>query len=166
MIVVGFLAVLSGMAVLQLDAMRPSLQGDGAMRVVMGQLNMARETAVTRRHSVTVTFVAPNRLRVTNGTEVTDVGFESGMRYDQIDGVRDTPDEYGDDAPTWFGGSEQTTIRFSSEGALVDSSNTPINGTVFLAIPGKATSFRAVTVLGTTGRVRGYRWNGSIWERV
>jgi hypothetical protein len=37
---------------------------------------------------------------------------------------------------------------------------------VFLAIPNAGFSSRAVTVLGATGRVRGYRWIGNQWTVV
>ena len=39
-----------------------------------------------------------------------------------------------------------------------------INGTVFVNTPGGG-GYRAVTVLGAIGRVRGYRWNGTDWTR-
>ena len=59
---------------------------------------------------------------------------------------------------------------FNTEGMLVDSGGIPVNGTVFLLIPTdggfQQGSYRAVTVLGATGRVRGFRWNGGQWTRV
>ena len=166
MLVVGLVGVVSGMAVIQIDSVRPALQGDGAMRVVMGQLNMARETAVTQREQITVEFVGTHALRVTNDGVATEVYFESGVQYALVPGVGDTPDTFGLDSPTTFGGTSTSTIRFNPEGELIDSDGSPMNGTVFLAIPGSPTSFRAVTVLGSTGRVRGYRWNGNAWTRV
>ena len=33
-----------------------------------------------------------------------------------------------------------------------------------MAIPNVLLSLRAVTVLGSTGHVRGYRWNGLDWK--
>jgi prepilin-type N-terminal cleavage/methylation domain-containing protein len=166
MLVVGLVGVVSGMAVMQIDAVRPGLQGDGAMRVVMGQLNMARETAVTQREEITVDFVARNVLRVTNESVATDVYLESGVEYGLMPGVGDTPDAFGADGPITFAGEPATTIRFNPEGELIDANGSPMNGTVFLAIPGTPMSLRAVTVLGSTGRVRGYRWNGKEWTRV
>ena len=38
MMAVGIASVLSSMALLQIGAARPSLKGDGAMRVVLGQV--------------------------------------------------------------------------------------------------------------------------------
>jgi hypothetical protein len=161
------------MATMQMHSMRPGMLGDGAMRVVMAELNKARESAVTQRREIEVTFVGTNRLRVDRVeldgslTNVTLVGFESGVEYTMPPGVAaDTPDAFGRGSATWFGGATVSAIRFNSEGALVDNAGSPINGTVFLAIPDTPRSFRAVTVLGATGRVRSYRWDGRQWTRV
>jgi len=45
-------------------------------------------------------------------------------------------------------------LVFMSTGGLVDANGNPISGTVFLGIPGKPATARAVTVLGSTGRIR------------
>jgi hypothetical protein len=49
---------------------------------------------------------------------------------------------------------------------LVDSSGTAINGTMFLAAPNDPYATRAVTILGATGRVRGFRRLNTTWGRV
>ena len=57
-------------------------------------------------------------------------------------------------------------MLFQSDGELVDGATfQPINGTVFLGFPGKNTSARAITVLGGTGRVRGWKGTGANWFR-
>ena len=57
-------------------------------------------------------------------------------------------------------------MLFESDGELVDGSTfQPINGTVFLGVPGKNTSARAITVLGTTGRIRGWKGTGTLWTQ-
>jgi len=43
MVVMCVIGILSGMAVLQIGSVRPGMQADGAMRMMMGQLNSARE---------------------------------------------------------------------------------------------------------------------------
>ena len=55
---------------------------------------------------------------------------------------------------------------------MIDANGLTLNGTVFLNITNLSDSTRAVTVMGTTGRVRGYKWvadknnaNGA-WVRV
>jgi prepilin-type N-terminal cleavage/methylation domain-containing protein len=54
MVAVAIIGVLTSMAVMQIGAVRPGLEADGAMRVVMAQLNYARETAVAQRRLVEV----------------------------------------------------------------------------------------------------------------
>ncbi|HVZ21726.1 MAG TPA: prepilin-type N-terminal cleavage/methylation domain-containing protein [Vicinamibacterales bacterium] len=170
MMVVLFIGILGAMATFGVLNVRQGLQGDGAMRVVMGELDGAREMAITERRYMEISFVSPNELQVIrheypNGTTVIrDVVFEAGVQYQLTSGVPDTPDAYGNDSATSF--SNATTIEFNTEGALVDSTGNPINGSVFLAIPNEPLSARAVTVQGTTGRVRAYRWNGGSWQRV
>jgi hypothetical protein len=54
-------------------------------------------------------------------------------------------------------------MMFQSDGEFLDGATAlPINGTVFLGIPGQQSTARAVTVLGTTGRVRGWKSNGAV----
>jgi prepilin-type N-terminal cleavage/methylation domain-containing protein len=172
LVAVTIVGLLAGTAILQFEAMRPTLLGDGAMRVVMAQMNQARESAVAQRRRIDVEFIGTNRLRVVrqdqpSGTTVlNEVGFESGVQYGLISGVGDTPDAFGRGSATYFGSTSVSRVTFGSDGALVDNGGNPINGTVFLTVPNTPRSFRAVTVLGSTGRVRAYRWDGRQWTRV
>jgi hypothetical protein len=53
---------------------------------------------------------------------------------------------------------------FQSDGELVSAATLqPINGTVFLGVPGNPLSIRAITVLGSTGRVRGWKGADARW---
>jgi hypothetical protein len=55
-------------------------------------------------------------------------------------------------------------MLFQSDGELVDGATfQPINGTVFIGFPNQATASRAVTVLGATGRVRGWKLAKTQW---
>jgi prepilin-type N-terminal cleavage/methylation domain-containing protein len=170
MLVVCVMGIIAAMATFQIGSVRPGFQGDGAMRVVMSELNGAREMAIAQRRYMEVAFVGTNRIQVIrhdipNGTTtLRDVAFESGVQYALIAGITDTPDGFGNGAATSFGSA--TSIMFSTDGGLIDSSGSPVNGTVFLAIPTAPLSFRAVTVQGSTGRVRGYRWVGSQWRQA
>jgi hypothetical protein len=58
-------------------------------------------------------------------------------------------------------------MYFQNDGELVDGSTfQPINGTVFLGVSTlNTTSARAITVLGSTGRVRAWKFNGSAWSQ-
>jgi prepilin-type N-terminal cleavage/methylation domain-containing protein len=173
LVAVAIIGILTSMAVVQIGAVRPGMQADGAMRVVMSQLNSARETAISQRRRVEVSFndvgenswVRVTRHELPNGTTVLmDVPFEGGVRYGLWPGVQDTPDAFGNISAINFGAA--ITVMFNTEGMLVDNAGMPVNGTVFMRIPGQPGSYRAVTVLGSTGRVRGFRWNGGQWTRV
>jgi prepilin-type N-terminal cleavage/methylation domain-containing protein len=180
MVVVAIVGGLISMTVMQIGAVRPGFQADGAMRVVMAQLNFARETAISQRRRVELTFTDGSWVRVirhelTNNdtTVLQEVPFEGGVQFGLAPQVPDTPDEFGYTQPINFG--QANRYMFNTEGMFVDTAGNPLNGTVFLLIPtggagGGPTyqpgSVRAVTVLGSTGRVRGFRWDGGQWRRV
>jgi prepilin-type N-terminal cleavage/methylation domain-containing protein len=170
MMVVGIIGVLASMVVLQVSASRPSMIGDGGMRMIMAELNSARENAIAQRRLMEITFVGTNTIRVTrhnfpNGTTILrEVPFEAGLTFGLVGGAPDTPDAFGNGGATSFGGA--ATIMFSTDGSLIDNAGAPVNGTVFFLFPGMPQSHRAVTVLGATGRVRAYRWTGAKWTHV
>jgi prepilin-type N-terminal cleavage/methylation domain-containing protein len=178
LVAVAIIGVLTSMAVIQIGAVRPGLEADGAMRVVMAQLNSARETAISQRRRVEVSFfnaavgaqnlggwVRSTRHNLPNGTTLLgEVPFEGGALYALWPNVQDTPDGFGNTKAINFGAA--VTVMFNTEGMLVDTAGIPVNGSLFLLIPNQPGSYRAVTVLGSTGRVRGFRWNGGQWTRV
>jgi len=107
-------------------------------------------------------------------TTLSTIGFEGGVQFTLIAMV-DTPDGYGSTTSTSFTSTNGTfpsatgstsVAKFTPDGTLVDWNGRTTNGTVFLAVPTVSTSTRAVTVLGSTGRVRGYRWDGRAWKVV
>jgi prepilin-type N-terminal cleavage/methylation domain-containing protein len=187
MVVVGLAAVLTGMAVVQIGNSRPATVGDGGMRVVLGQMNQARQTAIQQRRYVRVVFTTPNLMQVVieNTTSasttaiclatpactvLTSPVLEGNVQFGLVTGVPDTPDAFGSNAAAFNGGpvafGSATFVRFAPDGTLVNQNGVFTNGTVFLAVPSTTLSSRAVTVLGSTGRVRGYRWIGNQWNVV
>ncbi|MGE0451775.1 MAG: Tfp pilus assembly protein FimT/FimU [Vicinamibacterales bacterium] len=162
-------STLATIAVVQLGAVRPGLVADGAMRVVIAQLNQARERAIANRRVIEVTFVGADAVRLTqrdlpSGTTVlATTSFEGGVGFGLAAGVPDTPDAFGNGSAITFTGAP---LLFNTDGTVIDASGTPINGTVFVVLPNESRSLRAVTVLGATGRIRAYRWNGAVWTRV
>ncbi len=171
MVVVGIGGVLAAMMVIQIEAARPGLRGDGAMRVILGQMRMARERAITERRYMRVTFPTPNRIDVLREevpgpatTLVSSTVLEGGVIYTLMDGVPNTPDSFGFGSAIDFG--VVTNVKFSPDGTLVNQDGASTNGSVFLAVPELERSARAITVLGSTGRVRAFRWDGRNWKLV
>jgi Tfp pilus assembly protein FimT len=167
---IGILMVIASMAVVQISNTRPVLKGDGAMRVVLGQLTQARETAIAQRRYVRVVLTTPNQVQsiredsLVSLTTLTSALMEGGARFTLLDGLPDTPDKFGNASAVAFGTA--VNVKFTPEGTLVNQDGSFVNGTAFLALPNQALSARAITILGSTGRIRGYRWDGSRWALV
>jgi len=170
MLTIGIMGLVTAIAVVQIGTAQQAIRSDGGMRVLVAQLNLAREMAIAQRRAMQVQFLGNNALRImridipAGTTRVASAVLEGRVQYALVAGVPDTPDAFGRNGAIDFGGAP--TIFFTSEGMLVDGAGNPINGTVFLSINGGARSVRAITVLGATGRVRGYRWNGNQWTRL
>jgi len=171
MLVVGIMGVVMSIAMFQIGAARPAFKGDAAMRTIMAQLNTARELSISQRRQMQVNFIAPSTVQIVRqevpaGTTTTlsTVPIEGGLSFGLISGVGDTPDLFGiSGGTTGIAFGTATQILFSSDGTVIDQAGNPLNGTVFMAIPATARSFRAVTVFGGTGRIRGFKWDGLHW---
>jgi prepilin-type N-terminal cleavage/methylation domain-containing protein len=182
MFVVGITGVLSAIAMVQIGSTSAAMKGDGAMRLVLSQMNQAREMSITQRRYIRVTFdTTANQVSVTReevgGTTTTlsTIPFEGGAVFMLTSGLPDTPDAFGKASATSFTSGEGTfasatgstsVAKFAPDGTLVDWNGQSTNGTVFTALATSKLSARAVTVLGSTGRIRAYRWNGQAWIAV
>src|SRR5215831_12481778 len=138
MATISITAIVGSMATAGIVSARRGYQGDGAMRVVMSQMNLAREMAITQRHNMEVQFVGGNWVRIVRHemapgatTVLSNVALESGAQFALTTGVPDTPDGFGASSPVAFGTA--ATVMFTTDGTLIDSGGTPINGTVFLS---------------------------------
>jgi type II secretory pathway pseudopilin PulG len=170
-VVVGIGMVLAAMAGLQIIEARPSMKGDGGMRVLMAQMRTARELAITERRYMRIVYIAPNQLQIVrenvpgpSTTVVQSRVFEGGVEFYVFPSLPDTPDAFGGGTPINFGSA--VDVKFSPDGTLVNQNGAGVNGSVFVGIPAYSRSARSVTVLGSTGRIRGYRWDGHAWKLV
>jgi prepilin-type N-terminal cleavage/methylation domain-containing protein len=156
----------------------PMVRADSALETVVSQLRQARFGAVDQRRNFLVTFngtaeivVVRQEINITTGavsgtTPVADVFLPPGVTYTVMAGVPDTPDGFGNSGPVaGFNCSGNTTpcqLTFQSDGEVL-SGTVPVNGTVFFGIAGSKNTQRAVTIMGATGRTKGYRFNGTAW---
>jgi prepilin-type N-terminal cleavage/methylation domain-containing protein len=173
LVTMGLMATIIAMAILMTKSSVAATRGDGAVQAVAGLLREGRERAIADRRNVEVWFTDPNHIElrrrevdgVTETGDTTLIGstdLEGGVRFQPLPSTMpDTPDGFGKTGAYDFGSA--TTLIFTSEGTFVNQSGEPLNGTVFLAIPGDEMSIRAVTVFGPTALVHGYRWNGNAW---
>jgi type II secretory pathway pseudopilin PulG len=184
-VAIGIILIIFGTAI---AAFQPAIQAakyDAGMRQVLDQLRQAREYSLANRRYVQVTFPTvatangPQYQVVTTelntltagGGAVNPVLSTTPIQFPEqfyvYPGYVDTPDGYGNSGAIVFGGTiggPAAGMIFQSDGELVSAATLqPINGTVFLGVPGNPLSVRAITVLGSTGRVRGWKAADSRW---
>lgn len=170
LVVASLSMVLMAMALVQINTSRATMNADNAMRLIMTELNRARDTAVAQRRNVQVTFANGNEIRMARleiplgSTPLRRAIMEGNIRFLLPSGTPDTADAFGAGSALDFDGNG--TVIFNGDGMMVDSSGTVINGTVFLAAPNDQFATRAVTILGSTGRVRAYKRLNSTWGRI
>jgi hypothetical protein len=157
------------MAVLQVGQAQPALKGDGALRVVVGQVNTARELAITNRRNMRLVYTADNQVQIVqenvpgpSTTVLSSVPLEGGVAFTLVPALPDTPKRFGNSAAISF--TNALEVKFTPDGKLVNESGAYLNGTVFLALPNQKLSARAVTIMGSTGQIRAYKWDGSQWK--
>ena len=144
------------------------VRGDADMRIVYWEMKLARDTAIAQRRTIEVRFTAPDiittvRREIPNGTTVLwNAVLEHNMQFLLVAGQPDTPDAFGRNTATYFGGA--ALVMFTPDGMLTDGNGNAVNGTVFLGQPGKPVTSRALTVFGPTATIRTYRWNGATWR--
>jgi prepilin-type N-terminal cleavage/methylation domain-containing protein len=170
----AIISIIMGMAMLNYGNILPNYKANSAMDQLLYQLRSAREKAISHRIEVQIQFVGTNQITM---TEIWNVGaapapvtysFEGGAKYMVFSGVPDLPAPYqfGNSAPIYFenlsGGPP--IMKFTTNGSFIDGGNTLVNGTVFLGITGRPSTARAISVLGATGRVREYHWDGTQWQ--
>lgn len=182
--VMGVIIVVTAIAVVQLPSSLKNARSDNALRQMLDQLRQAREYAIAYRRFVQITFpVVGGSYQVqftvmntlTPGGQVANAVFPAislpfPLQFQTFGTLPDTPDGFGNGAAVFFGGvngGPPGGMYFRSDGELINATtNLPINGTVFMGAPGDVTTARAVTVLGTTGRVRGWRGStGTAWSQ-
>jgi prepilin-type N-terminal cleavage/methylation domain-containing protein len=178
MVVVGIVGVMTSMAVVQIANSRVALKGDGGMRVILSQVNTARELAISQRKYMRLNFIAPNLMQILREDPlpappvvIFSVVLEGGVTFmvPTMIPLTDTGDGPSMGGVATAGGinfGAVTNVKFTPEGMLVNQDGLTTSGTICLQIPGVPLSARAVTVLGSTGRVRGWRWNGRVWTKV
>ncbi len=159
--------VLLGSAIAWTGGAADTVQADANLRVVLGQLTVARETAINQRRAVEVRFLGTNTVQIVRHdlpageTALSSATLEHQATFLRFAGVPDTPDGFGGTTALAFGGAD--AVMFTADGLLTDGSGNPVNGTVYLGRTGKPTTARALTIFGMTARIRTYRWNGSTW---
>jgi prepilin-type N-terminal cleavage/methylation domain-containing protein len=182
MIVIAIGMVMAGVTFI---AMVPVLKGnhvDSAYDTTLSVIRNYRTLSITQSRRYIVTFTAPGTITVqlwpvgvpTSPPPVTVATFTlpSDIQFAVQGGFpAPPPDNFGTgvtaiDFDQGMGLGSQNYIMFMPDGSSQDTLGNYDSGVVYLVRPGEIYSSRAVTVFGTTGRVRGWRINnqaGNKW---
>lgn len=173
-VVVGF--IVATMAVTQLQPALQDFQASAAEDTVKSTLRQAREYAISQRRTVAVTFgtdaqgdaeVVLNLYTVVNGVQSLNntpflvVPINRRVQFVKF-GLPDTPDQFGACAALCFNGAGYaagTIIEFQSDGTFTNGTGNPINGSIFMGMLTLPATARAITILGSTGRIKS--WTGA-----
>lgn len=167
MIVVVIIGIIAAMAMFSIVGALPNIRVNNGVNVAIGVVKNGKYLAISQRRNYQLMFLAPTQLWLRRNevpagfTDQPVVALPGGVQFLLFPGMPDTPDGYGNCGAICFGGT--LTQTFMSDGEFMDSAGAPLNGTIYLGIPGDQATQRAITISGTTGRVRAYRWTGAAW---
>jgi type II secretory pathway pseudopilin PulG len=160
-----FFVTISGMALALIGAAMPGVRTDGEVNRLIGMMQLARETAITRQRDVELRIDVDTNsvliIRHEGATEVpvSQLFFEYNVTFRKFSGMGDTPEGYGATAAVNFGDTE--SLIFAPDGSFLADDDVPLNGTIFLGVDGRRETARAIALTGTTARARLYAWNAS-----
>jgi type II secretory pathway pseudopilin PulG len=180
-VVATIILIVTGVAVMSMVPALRSSKSNSGMELVMGELRRAHERAIDERRIYRVTFVAPQTIQVDVGqvgnvaTTITGssplfvpaqnpLTLPNGIQFIVVAGIPTsaaaTPDGFGSgvnaiDFDIENGGAG-TQIYFQPDGRALDGANRLNDGVLYLAEANNLYSSRAVSLFGSTGRVKGW----------
>jgi prepilin-type N-terminal cleavage/methylation domain-containing protein len=171
LIVIALVFIIASIAIFSIRGALPTLRANESLTTVASVFRQGRELAIAQRRNYQVIFAPPSTLwlrRISvigelpaGFVDLPQVTIPNRGQFMIYPGVPDTPDAYGNATALSFGGT--VTQSFLSDGTFADAAGAPLNGSVYVAIPGDAGTQRAFTILGSTGRIRAYRYTGLTW---
>jgi type II secretory pathway pseudopilin PulG len=167
LIVIVIIGIIAAMAMYSIVGALPNIKVNNGLTVAMSVVKNGKYLATSQRRNYQLLFAGNTqiwlrRLEVPAGfTDQPVVQLPGEVRFVLIAGIPDTPDGYGNCAAICFPGT--LTQTYLSNGQFVDTAGAPLNGTIYVGIPGDTATQRAITITGATGRIRSYRWNGGAW---
>jgi prepilin-type N-terminal cleavage/methylation domain-containing protein len=176
LIVLAVIMIMLGTAFIQIGPMLKDSQANAALQTTLGMMRRTQEMAVDQRQVYRLTFTAPrtiqlDKVTIDPVTKARVFTFQSKIdlptqtQFTAVAGLPNTPttvpDGYGNgsvaiDFDRDFGGGG-TDIYFQRDGRALDSANRVNNGLIYMCRPGELNSCKAVSLIGATGRVKGWR---------
>jgi len=171
--VITVMAVVATVAVPRIESSLRESRVQTALVSVVGEMRRARQLAMDQRRTHTVSFTSPRTFTVTRietggnpNVQVSLVTLPSDVSFTR-NSISSEPDGFSSSGAFTFCGSGGS-FNFNPQGAGVDASSNLCNGIVYLGIPGRLETTRAVTLFGSTGRSKGFKYTqsggGWLWK--
>ncbi len=164
MIVVAIMMIVGAFAVMSFVSALQNQRAESALQLLKREMQNARGLAIGSRSVYYVTFTAPRTITTTNyvTTAATTNALPPGFSFDTETTSPTPPDGYGTGSTAvdfGYGVTHNltTSVYFYPDGSARDNLGRLNGGVVYIAMPGKLTSAHAVSVIGATGRVAGWR---------
>ena len=166
----AIMAVVATVAMPRIESALRESRVQTALVSVVGEMRRARQLAMDRRRTHTVTLTSPRTLTVTRietggnpNVQVSQITLPSDVSFTR-NSISSEPDGFSSSGAFTFCGSGGS-FSFNPQGAGIDASSNLCNGVVYMGIPGRLETTRAVTLFGSTGRSKGFRYakSGGAW---
>ncbi len=170
LIAISIGVMLAGLSVAGIAGLVKTTRADGGLADAITAFQSGRELSVSDRRNVQMIFTAPNtielyRVELPSGTTLLrTIVFEGRVEFRTFStsGMPDTPMAFGNSSAVSFGSN--TPVMYTTDGSFIDSNGDVLNGTLFIGVANEPLSARAITVLGATGAVTGWVWDGRAWQ--
>lgn len=169
MIVVSIILITSSIFFMSIQPALKQARLTNAYNSVLMTMRRARENSISERRVYIVSFIAPRTMTITQaatGLVTNTFVLPSDISFDAEPGIPNvatkTPDHFGTgsaaiDFDQNVALGSKTQVYFQPDGSAQDINNNINNGVVYIARTGDVLSSRAITVWGSTGRLRGWR---------
>jgi prepilin-type N-terminal cleavage/methylation domain-containing protein len=180
-VVMAIMTVVLSFAVFATTNVMPHYTADSALNVVMGTFRTAKQTSIAQRRDVQVWidqgFSGPEQAQHINYQVIAiagdqpqpmvSVALPHGAQLVLEPGVPDTPMGFGNASAVLIGNVDggPPIMMFRPSGAFTDANYALLNGTLFIGVPGQASTARAVAIMGGVASVVRFSWSGSEWVR-
>lgn len=165
--------VLLGTAVIMTKSGVSSFRASGAMDTVKGQLHVAREQAISRQRTIRLALMTTTQLDLYEvqpnpanpEVKIGSIVMPGNMKFQKLaTGSAQPSDAWCQTGPNATLNTI-TTLRFNSEGSLTDDTGALVSGCLYLGETGVVTSARTISIFGSTGAMRTFKYDGTNWVR-
>jgi len=172
LLVAGLVMLVGGFSMIIIGPALEARNVEMAVRTVSTQMQLARQFSVDSRRRTRVRFTTPSTITVheqapvaegSGWTQLSSVDLPGEMELNVEGGISTGPEGFATSQVANFLGASE--VYFMPDGSAATLAGLLTNGVVYVAQPSKVGTQRAVTLFGSTGRIKRYKHiTGTEWE--